>query len=162
MLINLSSKTLNIFSESYDSYADALYKYLEYKGIEKVWLAEKITPGGQKVASTQEKLSRWKREGSKPSKETRDLISEILGVSIVQNTNGKWVISRTEKRIYEQLETEQAQAVYEKITEYLASNSQQGGGDQTRKLLLAFREQLKSQVAQSSSMIQILNSILDE
>jgi hypothetical protein len=88
----LPSKTLNIFSDSFDTYADALYGWLEHNGIEKVWLAKKITPEGQKVVSTQEKLSRWKREGSKPAQKTRNKISGILGIKIDSNRTGKWHI----------------------------------------------------------------------
>lgn len=93
----VSSKTTNIFDESFDTYADALYKYLDSKGIELKWLAEKTTPKGQKVKSTQEKFSTWKKDGVKPNKKIRSLIDDILDVSIEFNSNGKWSVRRAEK-----------------------------------------------------------------
>lgn len=89
----MSSKEPIIFDEFFDCYADALYKYLDSKGIDKVWLAKKITPKGQKVKSTQEKFSSWKKECTKPKEGTRELIGEILGVIIGLNNQGKWQVS---------------------------------------------------------------------
>ena len=80
------------FREGFNTYGDALYNYLEYKEIEKVWLAEKITKPGQKIESSQQKLSDWKKEGRKPNRSTRNLIDKILGISISRNTSGKWTI----------------------------------------------------------------------
>lgn len=90
------SSTINkLYTNKYSSFGQAVFKYLEYRGLEQSWLVEKIIEKDQKFRSLQQMMSRW-LGGATISRHYRNKINAVLDVNVYKDQEGFWRISRTE------------------------------------------------------------------
>lgn len=151
-----------LFNEMFESYSEALGKLLEHRKIEQKWLAEKILKKGEKFESKQQQISRWIRTGANVSEGYQHRINNALDVVIKQEKNGLWAIYAQSDSEGVELETKEAMILFDRIKEYASSSDSEQSGNLNKKVLLAFRDQLISQRAQTSSMIQLLDTLLED
>lgn len=158
---NLSNKRFNFIDKEYNSFGEAVNDVLKEKELTQKWLVKQIIRPDQNFESLQQQMSRWVR-GDNVSEGYQVRINNALDINIHQSGSGKWVVSRTTDDLYNDLETDEGKEVFKKIKKYLASNTEEESDNHTRRILLAFRDQLKSQRAETDSMIQILNFLIDD
>lgn len=148
--------------KKFPSYGEAVSNYLEIKDLKQVEVVDKIIEEGQKKRSLEQQMSKW-LSGEPISRSYMNKINRALGISVEKDQDGLWRITRTEtEEEGENLETPEGIELLERIKKYASSSNREGAGNQTRRILLAFRDQLKSQRAQTDSMIQVLNALLDD
>jgi transcriptional regulator with XRE-family HTH domain len=147
----MSSNNTNIFNIFFETYGEALDKYLKNKGLTKTWLAKKIKKDRQKINTAQSMISRWTK-GRAISTEYQNKINNILNIEIAQNNQGKWNISHTNKEVGNTEVNGQSknldQAIVDLVHLIRSGNIEKPSRDQSLQLV-EFAEQLLGVVKES-------------